>query len=240
MSKLFVANWKMHKTVAEAQQFTTLLLQAKWPNDRTTVLCGPFTTLPGLQTLLSASPVLWGAQTMHWENHGAYTGEISAAMLVELGCSYVIIGHSERRRDANETDATVNKKVLAALAAGLTPIICVGESLAQHQQQQTNDWVSTQVQMALVGIAPNQLDKLVIAYEPIWAIGTGLTATPDQAQAVHGMIRQLVSADTLIIYGGSVTPDNISSLMAQPNINGALIGGASLTVESFQGILNYK
>lgn len=236
MSKLFVANWKMHKTIAQTQEFVQSLLQQHWPTDRQAVICAPFTAL----TTLRNEKLLYGAQTMHWEEAGAFTGEISAPMLTELHCRYVILGHSERRRDNNETNDAVHKKVLSALRHQLTPIICVGESLEQHKNNETTAWVTTQIQTALDGIASNQLSKLVIAYEPIWAIGTGITATPEQAQAVHAVIRALTSPATPIIYGGSVTPENIAALMQQPDINGALIGGASLAADSFVRILNYK
>lgn len=239
MSKIFVANWKMHKTVVEARAFASRLAQNQWPAEHQAVLCGPFTTLPVLQATLSATPIQWGAQTMHWENQGAHTGEISAAMLVELGCTFVIIGHSERRRDNNETNETVGKKITAALQAGIQPIVCVGESLEQRQHNQTLTLISEQVRTALKNVSRVDLNKIVFAYEPIWAIGTGVTATPAQAQTVHAVIRSLVLSTTPIIYGGSVNPENIRDLMSQPDINGALIGGASLEVESFCKILNF-
>ncbi len=239
MSKLLVANWKMHQSIAETKAFVATIQTKTWLNNHQVVICGPYTVLATLQQLLPNHLVQYGAQNMHWSDSGAFTGEISPVMLVELGCRYVIIGHSERRRDNNETNATVNKKVLSALRHNLTPIICVGESLEQRQLNQTAVVITEQVNTALANITQTDLNRIVIAYEPIWAIGTGQTATPEQAQQVHALIRSLVTPATPIIYGGSVNADNTAALMAQPDINGALIGGASLKVESFLKILNY-
>ncbi|EKD76661.1 MAG: Triosephosphate isomerase [uncultured bacterium] len=235
---LLVANWKMNKTVVEAEEFANALNQEQRPDGRDIVVCGPFTTLATLRGVL-AHDIGVGAQTMHQAEKGAFTGEISASMLLELGCSYVIIGHSERRQYFGETDTTVHEKILTALRYGLIPIVCVGELLAQRQNNETEQVVTTQVQAALAGLTAEQITELVIAYEPIWAIGTGLAATPEQAQTVHALIRKLTSPSTPILYGGSVTPDNIKSLMTQPDINGGLIGGASLDVQKFLQIVNY-
>jgi len=191
------------------------------------------------------SAVALGAQNMHWEKSGAYTGEVSAAMLLDLGCSYVILGHSERRTFFGETDTTVNRKVKAALSAGLIPIVCVGETLAQRKENQTESVVSEQVLQGLAGLGAD-LGRIVVAYEPVWAIGTGLTATPAQAQAVHLLIRGKLAelssasvAQTIAIqYGGSMKPDNALELLSQPDIDGGLIGGAALDAASFMGIVN--
>ncbi len=187
-----------------------------------------------------------GAQNMHWESKGAFTGEISAKMLVDIGCSYVILGHSERRQLFGETDQGVNKKAKAAFSHGLLPIICVGETLDQREKNQTLEIVKRQLQGCLDGLAPAQVEACTIAYEPVWAIGTGKAATPEMAQEVHRMIRDYVAehfgpsvAQTLRIqYGGSVTPDNARSLMIQPDIDGALVGGASLQADSFSQIIH--
>lgn len=235
---LFVANWKMHKTVAEAEAFAVALNQAQRTAERDVVVCGPFTTLAALHQALP-SEIGVGAQTMHQAEGGAYTGEISAPMLAELKCSHVIVGHSERRQYFGETDATVHEKIITALHSGLTPIVCVGELLAQRKNNETDQVVTAQIQAAVAGLTTEQIAGLVIAYEPVWAIGTGLAATPEQAQAVHVLIRSLTSAQTRIVYGGSVTPENIASLMAQPDINGGLVGGASLDVHKFLQIINY-
>lgn len=227
----------MHKTIAQTQAFLQDFLRedTTWNSD--VVICGPFTTLATLQTILCSNDagIEFGAQNMHWEESGAFTGEISAPMLQELRCRYVIIGHSERRRDCLETDETVNKKVQAALSHNLIPIICVGETLEQRQAEQTEDVVTRQVTAALADCDKQQ--PYVIAYEPIWAIGTGLAATPEQAQVVHALIRSLTTPTTSILYGGSVTPANSASLMQQPDINGALVGGASLNPNDFRKII---
>ncbi len=212
---LIVANWKMHKTATEAAAFVQALQQYPQPEDRTMIICPPFTILGVLRN----QGVPYGAQNMHWEEKGAFTGEVSASMLVDQGCSYVIIGHSERREHFGETDGTVAKKVDAALANNLMPIVCV-----RSVEEVTPD---------LVG------KEIAIAYEPVWAIGTGKAATPEQAQEVHAQIRKLVGPDVSILYGGSVTADNAGSLMAQPDVNGLLVGGASLDADQFWKIVNY-
>lgn len=234
---LLVANWKMNKTMAEARVFVQQLQTLTLPADRTVVICAPFTCLSTLQTELSVGPIAYGAQTMHWAERGAFTGEISAPLLLELGCRYVIIGHSERRRDCNETDVTVNKKVQTALHYSLIPIVCVGESLQQRQANATDQIIRQQVTAALANC--DLTKPLVIAYEPIWAIGTGLAATAQQAQAAHSVIRQLTTPQIQIIYGGSVTPADIAAVMVQPDIDGVLVGGASLLPADFTKIVSY-
>ncbi|MDP3970968.1 MAG: triose-phosphate isomerase [bacterium] len=236
---LLAANWKMNKTNAEAEDFIQKFLKNEINSDREVVLCGPYTVLSKMQELLAGTKVGYGAQNFHWEESGAYTGEISADMLQELGCSYVIIGHSERRRDNNETDETVHSKIFAALDADFVPIVCVGESLIQRKNNEMVTVVENQLKVALDGLSNEQLSKIVVAYEPIWAIGTGETATPEQAQEMHAVIRKQVNEETRILYGGSVKPDNVVELMQQADIDGALVGGASLKSEDFIQIVNY-
>lgn len=209
-------------------------------------VCPPSVYLPAVVAACKGSPVGVGGQNMYFEGNGAFTGELSAAMLLDVGCQYVILGHSERRQLLGETDAIVNKKVHAALKAGLTPIVCVGETLAEREAGQTNTVVQTQFDGSLAGLTPDQAAKIVIAYEPVWAIGTGKVATPEQAEEVHADLRRLLesrynsatAAQVRIQYGGSVKPDNAAELMRQPNIDGALVGGASLKVDSFIGIVS--
>ena len=243
LTPLIAGNWKMHKTLAEAQALAREIRQGLSPSTRVEVAVGPpYTALNAVAAELAGSPVKLAAQDVFWEKQGAYTGAISAAMLADVGCHYVIIGHSERRQYFGEIDETVNRKVKAVLEAGLFPIVCVGETLAEREQGRTFTVVETQIRQGLAGLAPGQGQRLVIAYEPVWAIGTGKTATPDQAQEVHKLIRGLLpemagTAALRILYGGSVTPDNAKELMAQPDINGALVGGASLKAASFLGII---
>ena len=208
-------------------------------------ICPPFTALSDAREMLMDSNIKLGAQNLYWEKEGAYTGEVSAAMLKDAGCEFVIIGHSERRKYFNETNEGVNKKIKTALSAGLTPIVCVGETLEEREQDKTHDVVKDHVTGAFAGLSNDDVLKLVIAYEPVWAIGTGKTATPEQAQEVHAHIRKLLSelysketAQSIRIqYGGSVKPENIKDLMAQPDIDGALVGGASLKTDSFTEIV---
>jgi triosephosphate isomerase len=209
------------------------------------VVCPPFTALQAVGAAISGTDIGLGAQNMHWEKSGAFTGEVSAGMLRELYCHYVIIGHSERRALFGETDADVNRKVKTALASNLRPIVCFGETLAQRQADQTDSVIRTQVQQGLQGIGPDDLKTIVVAYEPVWAIGTGLTATPAQAQAVHKLIRGLLkdladekTAQSIRIqYGGSVKAANAKELFSQPDIDGGLIGGAALDAISFVAII---
>jgi triosephosphate isomerase len=243
---LVAGNWKMNKTVAEARAYARGLRDALQAfAGREVVVCPPFTLLPEVAEALRGSPIALGAQNVHWEKQGAFTGEVSAGMLVELGCLYVIVGHSERRQFFGETDATVHQRTRAALAAGLTPIVCIGETLHEREANATFTVVARQLRGGLTGLPPAA--RLVIAYEPVWAIGTGKTATPEQAQEVHSFIRKECAAlhgdswaqAVQILYGGSVKPDNMAALMRQPDIDGGLVGGACLEVASFAAIVRY-
>lgn len=248
MRKPIVAgNWKMNKTAAEAVELVQKLLPlaAEVGSSRDVVLCPPFTALHAVRQALGTSSMALGAQNMHWEAAGAYTGEVSAPMLLTTGCTYVILGHSERRQYFAETDETVNRKLRAALQAGLVPIACVGESLQQREAGQTEAVVLGQVEAAFKGIASGDAARTVLAYEPIWAIGTGRTATTEQAQQVHALIRQClqqaygreVAGRIRIQYGGSVKAENAAELFTCPDIDGGLIGGASLNADSFAAIV---
>ena len=240
--RLVVANWKMHKTIEESRAFTrALLAKTDWfsPEVRV-VIAPPFTALEAVsKELAGQSKVALGAQNMHWADQGAYTGEISAPMLLEVGCSYVILGHSERRAAFGETDETVNRKVKSALAHGLTPIVAVGETLDEHKANRAKERVSAQTHAALEGIASDGIAKCTLAYEPIWAIGSGLAEDPASADAVMGMMRacDAALAGVAIIYGGSLNPTNCAGMFSQPNIDGALVGGASLDPATFAQIL---
>ncbi|MFO7631494.1 MAG: triose-phosphate isomerase [Caldilinea sp.] len=239
---MMAGNWKMHKTINEAVALARAIReQANDLNTVDRVVCPPFIDIPMVSAELMGSNIAVGAQNMHWADSGAYTGEISAPMLKNLA-TYVIIGHSERRQYFAETDETVNKKALAALGAGLTPIICVGETLEQNERGETQEFVSGQVKAALAGFTAAQMAEIVIAYEPIWAIGTGRAATAEQANDIcGGVVRKAVgellgdeaAATIRILYGGSTNEKNIGEIMAQPDIDGALIGGAALKVESY-------
>ncbi len=243
------ANWKMHKTVDEAVAFVKAIQEETGPlEDREVVIAPPFTALHAMRKLLNRKGYNLSAQNCYWEEKGAFTGEVSPVMLKGVGCDYVIVGHSERRHIFGETDEMVRKKAAAVLKIGMLPIICVGEALDQREQGKTFDVVGTQVDRALEGLNPDQVSRLVIAYEPVWAIGTGKTATPGQAQEVHAFIRQRVEGlfdkevanKVRILYGGSVKPDNVDALMAEPDIDGSLIGGASLEVGSFKRLIQFK
>lgn len=242
---LIAGNWKMNKTAAEALPLIEgLKAKAAAMAAVDVVVCPPFTTLAAVAKAVAGTPIKVGAQNVHWAASGAFTGEISAAMLAEIPVSYVIIGHSERRQYFGETDATVNQRLLAALAAGLTPIVCVGELLDQREAGQTEAVVGEQIRLGLAGLSAAQLAQTVIAYEPVWAIGTGRTATPQQAQDVHAFIRaQLrqthgaVADGVRILYGGSMKKENARELLSQPDIDGGLIGGASLKADDFMGII---
>lgn len=242
----FIAgNWKMHKTLAEARALARDIRQGATQNRRAEVaLAPPYTALAAVAAELAGSDIRLAAQDAFWEKQGAFTGAISPAMLADVGCHYVIIGHSERRQHFGDTDAIVNKKLTAVVAAGLIPILCVGETKAEREADQTLQVVRGQLAGGLGALQPTTGAALVVAYEPVWAIGTGLTATPDQAQAVHHFIRSLlreflgpVAEAIRIQYGGSVTPDNAAILLAQPDIDGALVGGASLKPELFLPII---
>jgi triosephosphate isomerase (TIM) len=237
---IIAGNWKMYKTQAEALEFLQGFLDqvSELPDDREVVLCVPFTILSTLSRNLHGSRIQVGAQNVHWEPAGAYTGEISAPMLTELNVRYVVVGHSERRQYFGETDATVNLRLKAAQQYGLTPILCVGETKQQRDAGQAESVIATQLEKDLVDV---DQQKLVIAYEPIWAIGTGDTCEVGEANRIIGMIRsQLSNSHVTIQYGGSVKPSNIDEIMAQPEIDGALVGGASLDPQDFSRIVNYQ
>ena len=243
---LIAGNWKMYKTGGEAAETARRLLDlVKDVRDRDIMIAPPFTALSQVSQVVSGTPVGLGAQNLYWEKEGAFTGEISPGMLTAAGCQYAIIGHSERRQFFGETDETVNQKIRAANANNLTPVFCIGESEQERESNLTFSVLDKQVQSGLQGFASGDLEKLVIAYEPVWAIGTGKTATKEQAQEAHQYIRSLVKTDfgdalsgaVRILYGGSVKPDNVTALMAQPDVDGALVGGASLDPESFARII---
>jgi triosephosphate isomerase len=246
---IIAGNWKMNLTATQARELTSKLIPlVAAVKDRDIVLGPPFTSIAAVAETIKGTYISLAAQNLHWEDKGAFTGEISAEMLLDLNCRYVIIGHSERRQYFGETDETVNKKVKQALKKGLLPILCVGETLAEREAGKLNEIISRQVTGGLKDIPTEDMKKVVVAYEPVWAIGTGKTATPGQANEVHALIRQKVKAlysdgiaDGLRIqYGGSVTPENVSTLMAMPDIDGALVGGASLKPESFAALVNFK
>ena len=237
------ANWKMHKSVAEAAQFVDALLPRIAATQHDVVICPPFTALTAVVERRYGTAVKVAAQNMHEEESGAFTGEVSAAMLVELDVEAVVLGHSERRQCFNETDEALSRKVPAALAAGLEPILCVGESEEARDTGQTEGVLERQLQADLAAVEPTRIAEVVVAYEPIWAIGTGRTATPDQAQETIAYIRDVLrqrgaEADSVrILYGGSVKPGNAAELLSQPDIDGALVGGASLDPEDFARIV---
>lgn len=244
--RIIAGNWKMNKTVPDAVELVKeLKTLAETVQDVDMVVCPPFVALAPVHEMIKDSLIGLGAQNMHWEESGAFTGAISADMLTSSGCEYVILGHSERRQFFGETDETVNKKLKSALAAGLIPIVCVGELLEEREADKTEQVVQTQVKGAFSGIRKGDAETVILAYEPVWAIGTGKTATPEQAQQVHALIRQLMSelydqelADAIRIqYGGSMKPANAAELLSQPDVDGGLIGGASLKADSFMGII---
>ena len=242
---LIAANWKMHMTTAETREYITEFLPfVEGVDDVEIVLAPPFTSLAVAAKFLKGSNVKLAGQNVFWEEKGAYTGEISPLMLKDVECSYVIIGHSERRQYFGETDETVNRKIAAAMAAGLDVIFCIGETLEEREAGRTFEILKRQISGGLRNIKP---DGLVIAYEPVWAIGTGKTATPEQAQEAHEFIRKELnglygdaSEEIRILYGGSVKPENIASLMSQKDVDGGLVGGASLKPDSFSRIVRFK
>ena len=244
---LIAGNWKMFKTVAEAVSLVEAL-RADVRHDVDTLLAPPFTALAAVAGAIRDARIALAAQNMHWEREGAFTGEVSPLMLRDVGCSHVLLGHSERRQLFGETDDGVARKTRAALAHGLVPVVCVGETLAEREAGRTMEVVERQVERALREVTPDQAASLVLAYEPVWAIGTGRTATPDQAQEVHRFIRrtlsvshgEAVAAALRILYGGSVKPDNIDALMAEPDLDGALVGGASLDPQAFLKIVHFR
>jgi len=245
---IIAGNWKMNKLTSEAVELAREVKnKAGTIADREIVLCPPFTVLSSVREVIEDSFIKLGAQNMYWEVRGAYTGEISPMMLKDIGCNYVILGHSERRLYFGETNETVNKKARIAFSTGLIPIVCVGETLPQREKGETLTVIEEQVKTGLSGLTREEGKGLVVAYEPVWAIGTGKTATPEEVEEVQRFIRKLLgqmfgeeNAQAIrILYGGSINPDNISALMSCENVDGGLIGGASLNVESFVKIAHY-
>jgi len=245
--KVIAGNWKMNNDLSESQNLISKLISGL-SNEKVNcdvIVCPPFTSLSEANSLLKKSIIKLGAQNMYFEENGAFTGEISASMLKNTGCEYVILGHSERRTIFGETDQVINKKIKKALQSNLLPIFCVGESLQERESEVTNDIIKRQITEGLKNISSAEMQKIIIAYEPVWAIGTGKTASPQQAEDVHAFIRGLVKslysneiAEGLVIqYGGSVKPDNAKELLSQKDIDGALVGGACLKSESFIGII---
>ena len=245
---IIAGNWKMNKTNREARELAKSIIQKMTTSSPLpeVVLCPPFTALETVKGVINGQRIELGAQNAFWENEGAYTGEISPNMLLTVGCRYVILGHSERRKYFSENDQTVNRKIKAVVSVGLSPILCVGERLEEREKGRTEALVDQQLRGALKGLSREEIENLVVAYEPIWAIGTGKTATPEQAAEVHGFIRNLISQlydektseELRIIYGGSVKPENARDLFSQPQIDGGLVGGASLQADSFWQIIN--
>jgi triosephosphate isomerase len=244
---IIAGNWKMNKTPDEAVQLVTELIPLVKDAKADVVVCPPAVCLPAVAAVIKGTNIKLGAQNVHFAPKGAFTGELSAEMLKAVGCDYVLIGHSERRQYFGETDKTVNKRAVAAVEAGLTPIICVGETKDEREGGYTDAIVSYQTLMALTGLTAAQIEKVVIAYEPVWAIGTGLTATDEQANETIGVIRKAiegrygaeVASKVRIQYGGSMNPSNVKGLMAQPEIDGGLIGGASLKAQDFSQVVNF-
>lgn len=246
---LIAGNWKMHKTCRQAVETARQLVENIGNTAHADIMIAPpFTALTAVFDVVKDSPIALGAQNLFWEAEGAYTGEVSAPMIRSAGCGYVIVGHSERRQLFGETDGGINRKVKAAIDASLAPVFCVGETEEERDAEKTFSVLDKQVQNGLEGLSADHMAELVIAYEPVWAIGTGKTATTEQAQEVHAYLRQLlesrfdasVAQATRILYGGSVKPANISDLMALPDIDGALVGGASLKPDTFSEIVKYK
>jgi triosephosphate isomerase len=242
--KFVCGNWKMHRTVGEALALVAELRAGLGDGDVQVAVAPPFTALHAVAGALGGSRLELAAQDVHWEAQGAFTGEVSAPMLAEVGCRHGIVGHSERRQLFGETDETVRRKTSALLAANVLPIVCVGETLQERDERRTLEVVERQVRGALTGIPPAALASLTVAYEPVWAIGTGKTATSAQAQEVHAAIRRILRelgggvADAIRIqYGGSVKPENAAELMSQPDVDGALVGGASLKAKDFLAIV---
>jgi len=246
---LIAGNWKLFKTISEATNLVDELIPLVADVKGVEIVVAPvFTAIAPVSSVVQETSIRVAAQDCYWEEEGAFTGEVSPKLLKDAGCSHVIIGHSERRQFFSETDATVNRKTKAALAAGLTVLLCVGESLSERESGTTFSVIETQLRGALDGIPSDALTNVVIAYEPVWAIGTGKTATDEQAQEVHAFIRKLLAqlyspasaAVIRILYGGSVKPENVKGLMAQADIDGALVGGASLKAQSFAGIIRFN
>ena len=247
---IFAANWKMHKTVTETRDYFQIFLPLiEGIKKKRVIIAPPFTALSYAKKAASDNPrISISAQNMHYENEGAFTGEISPVMLNELGISHVIIGHSERRHVFNEDDGVISMKIEAAIVHGISPIFCIGETLSEREKKLTFAVLEKQISKGLSRTKKDKMGSLVIAYEPVWAIGTGVTATPGQAQDAHEFVRSSIhklfnssiANDIRILYGGSVKPENIKELMQQPDIDGVLVGGASLNPESFAKIANYE
>lgn len=249
---VIAGNWKMFKTIAEAVDFVEKLkprvARVEVASAPEVVVAPPFTALRAVAEAARGSRVRVAAQDVHWDKQGAHTGDVSPAMLVDAGCTHVIVGHSERRTEHAETDEQVNRKMKAAIAAGLTALVCLGETLAQREAGETRRVLDRQFRQSLAGLTLLEFSNMMIAYEPVWAIGTGRTATPEMAAESHGYLRELArqafgeaaASQLRILYGGSVKPENVAALMAQEEIDGALVGGASLDVESFWSIVTYR
>ncbi|MCE1188459.1 MAG: triose-phosphate isomerase [Ignavibacteria bacterium] len=245
--QIIAGNWKMFNNLSESVELTAALKAGLSAKDAgcEVIVCPPFTSLETVHTIAKDSPIQVGAQNMYFEENGAYTGEISASMLLSTGCTHVILGHSERRTIFGESDAVINKKIKKALSAGLKPIFCIGETLQEREGGTTFDVIRKQVTEGLQNVSEAELGNIILAYEPVWAIGTGKTATPAQAQEVHAFIRDLIvklfsaaAAEKIVIqYGGSVKPENAAELLGQPDIDGALVGGACLKANSFLKII---
>jgi len=245
---VIAGNWKMFKTRGESVAFIEELKPRVTNVGHCEVIVAPpFTALADAASAARGSGIGIAAQDMHWDAEGAHTGDIAPRMLVDAGCSHVILGHSERRHDHGETDEEVNRKLKAALAAGLTPIVCVGETLEERERDETRKVLERQFQRGFAGLTPSDFSRIIMAYEPVWAIGTGRTATPEQAAESHAYLRELARGQfgaeqaqaVRILYGGSVKPQNVKGLMAQEDLDGALVGGASLQAESFAAIIDY-
>jgi triosephosphate isomerase len=245
---VIAGNWKMYKTIPEAVEFLEKLKPlVAGVKHCEMVVAPPYTALRAAAQAVRESQIKIGAQDVHWDREGAHTGDVSPLMLLDAGCTHVIIGHSERRQEHAESDEAVNHKLRATLAAGLAPIVCVGETLAEREAGRTREVLDRQFARGFGGLTPSEFSRIIIAYEPVWAIGTGRTATPEMAAESHRHLRELARKEfgegealaLRILYGGSVKPDNITGLMAQEEIDGALVGGASLKVDSFFAIVNY-
>ncbi len=247
---LIAGNWKMNGLLKDARDLAAGLRKELGDNagGPEVLVCPPFLALDAVRQILEGSPIKLGAQDVHWEAKGAFTGELSPAMLKEVGVGAVLLGHSERRHVMGETNEMINKKVKACLAAGLLPVVCIGELLEERNMGVTREVVERQIAKGLDGLTPEDVARCVLAYEPVWAIGTGKTATPRQAEEVHHYVRKLITQKSgeavgkgiRILYGGSVSPDNVKELMSEEDIDGALVGGASLKVDSFLKIVRYK
>lgn len=247
LKPLIAGNWKMYKTPSEAEEFALQLKKVDRDIDRDVLVCVPFPSILSVKKILDGSGIYVGAQNVYPAKEGAFTGEVSPLMLKDCGVDFVICGHSERRQIFNESDQFIAEKVRSVLEYEMIPILCVGETLQQNEKGETFQVVERQIKTALSGISVDKLKNIVIAYEPVWAIGTGKNATPQQAQKVHAFIRDILvkicsdnAYDIRILYGGSVKPENIDELMAEKDINGVLVGGASLKIEQFSRIINFK